>query len=303
VNDERRLNLRDSLNLVDSLLTTPAMSLMLSLENNDPLRLNLPPISGSGSSSLIPDATTLKVMASLYFQSELEQAGIIAVAELLSESRFELKVYGERSARLLEDFYRKKRDWYDRKSREHIFARIFGTGGLAKNEEGNLINRDFQSKFAEFCLSLWRYADGLRFQKTPSPMLDAAFRQSATNLLMNLGVRRYGDIYEASRRIQNQLSKSIELLEDEGVGNMFQTRGMWNVLRAVLNENLPDFARLTTRGQSGLRLLTWLTTINLESKDYKKPLLEGNSPVMNWAEMWLESSGFDVRQMNYRRLA
>jgi hypothetical protein len=168
-----------------------------------------------------------------------------------------------------------------------------------------LANYDFQTKFANFCLALWRVGDNFTYQKKLSPMLDSAFKQTAADLLINLGSRRYGDIYEGSKRIQNQLSRAIALLEDEGIGNALQTKGMWNILRIVLSPNVPDFARLTTRGQSGLRLLNWLAAIlpQVSNPNNTKPILEEISPVINWAEMWLEASGIDVRQIYARRAA
>jgi hypothetical protein len=103
--------------------------------DDDALKLNLPPIIGGGSSSQAPDAATLKVLATLYLQTELEQAGIIAVAEVLADNRYQLSIQNAAAAKLLEDFFRRKREWLDRNSREHIFARVFGIGSLARNEE------------------------------------------------------------------------------------------------------------------------------------------------------------------------
>jgi len=303
--EERRLNLLDSMRLADSLLATPALSLMLAREPDDPLRLNLPPLVGSGSNSLVPDATTLKMMAALYFQAELEQAGVIAVAELLADSRYQLTIQNVQTANLLEEFFRRKRDWLDRDSREHVFARVFGLGSLARNEEGALINRDFQSKFANFCLNVWRNAEELKWQKTPNSMLDAAVRQSALDLLINLGGRRYGDLYGASRRIQDQLSKAIALLNHEGIGSAFEGRGMWNVLQTILSPNVPDFARITTRGQSGLSLFNWLVSVLplITDRNSRQPLIQPALPVGGDAEMWLTATGFDLQRMNLRRAA
>lgn len=305
MDDSRRLNLRESLHLADSILTTPAMSLASKPADDGSLRLNLPPLVGSGANSLTPDSATLKIMATLYFQAELEQTGVISVAELLADSRYELKIYSEKSARLLEDFFRNKRDWYDRNAREQIYLRVYGFSSANQNQNGGLANYDFQTKFANFCLALWRVGDYFTYQRKSSPMLDSAFKQAAAELLVNLGSRRYGDINEASRRIQNQLSRSIALLEDEGVGDALQTKGMWNILRIVLSQNVPDFARLTTRGQSGLRLLNWLSSVlpQVSDPNNAKPILDGISPVINWAEMWLEASGINVREMYARRAA
>lgn len=301
-----RINLRDSIHLANSILKASALSLMLTRAGDeDALKLNLPPIIGGGASSVTPDAATLKVLATLYFQAELEQAGIIAVAEVLADNRYQLSIQSVPAANLLEDFFRKKRDWLDRNSREYIFARVFGTGSLARNEEGALVNRDFQTKFANFCLELRRGGEDLRWRKTISPMFDAAIKQAATDLLFNLGSRGYGDVLQAARRIQTQLSKAIELLSSEGIGNALQTRGMWNVLRAVLGENTPDFARLTTRGQSGLQLLNWLAEILplIADRNHRRPLFETNSPVINWAEMWLEATGLKFQETALRRAA
>lgn len=291
--------------LADSLLATPAMSLMLARADEDPLRLNLPPLVGSSSNSLVPDATVLKMMAALYFQAELEQAGVIAVAEMLADARYQLTIQDGRAANLLEEFFRRKRDWLDRDSREHVFARVFGLGSLARNEEGAVINRDFQSKFANFCLNVWRCAEELKWQKMPNPMLDAAVRQAAIDLLINLGGRRYGDLYGASRRVQEQLGKAIALLNHQGIGSAFQVSGMWNVLQTILSPNVPDFARLTTRGQSGLNLLNWLVSVLplIADRNSRQPLIQPALPIGGDAEMWLTATGFDLQRMNLRRAA
>ncbi|MBC7898739.1 MAG: hypothetical protein H7070_01680 [Saprospiraceae bacterium] len=300
--DGGHLNFRESIQLADLLIrqTTQSFAFTFAAANDDPLRLDLPPIVGSGSSGMTPDSATLKIMATLYLQAEMEQAGIIAVAEVLTAARYELTVYDKKSASLLEEFDRRRRNWLDRTARERVFARVFGIGPLAKNEEGVLINRDFQSKFANFCLEIRRNAEDLRWRKTPGPMLDSALRQAATDLLVNLGSRRYGDIHESSRRIQEQLGRSITLLSDEGIGNAMQTRGMWNVLRAVLNPNVPDFARLTTRGQSGMNLLNWITAAlpAISDGNYRQPIIEPNSPAVGWSEMWLQATGFDISGAN-----
>jgi hypothetical protein len=299
------LNLRESLRLADSLLNASAAAVAYGLAAtlNDPLRLNLPPLVGAG--ALTPEPPVLKAITTLYMQAEMEQAGVVAVAEVLADSRYQLAVRSPKSAKLLEDFHDRRRDWLDRNSREHVFARLFGFGSLARMADGPLVNRDFQTRFANFCLALRRCGEELQWQATVSPTLDAALRLAAIELLVNLGGRGTSDAYEAARRIQTQLAKAIELLSDEGIGGLFQARGMWQLLRVVLGDAAPDFARLSTRGQSGLRLLDWLAGAlpNLADKKPRKPLLEAASPVVPWAEMWLEATGFGRQQAALRRAA
>ena len=292
--DGRPFKFGDSLRIAARLIKSAAAAFSLGSVNDDPLRLNLPPIVGGGAKGLTPDEATLKVMAALYLQAELEQAGIIAVAEVLSEARYQLNIYDTRTAQLLDDFERKRRDWPNRKTRDNIFARVFGLGSFTQNQDGVLVNRDFQSKFANFCLELRRSAYDLRWRKTPGPMIESGLKQSAIELLVNLGSRGYGDIHTSTRRIQEELGHSITLLSDQGMGTALQTRGMWNVLRAVLGQDAPDFARLTMRGESGMRLLNWLALkIPVFSGSAAGPLLENNSPAPAWAESWLIATGLD----------
>lgn len=297
-----RLDLRQSVLLADSLLRQAghAASFALAAVENDPLRLNLPPIVGSGSSSLTPDSATLQVMATLYLQSELEQAGVITVADMLTDARYQLSIYNAASAKLLDDFYRDRREWPDRKSRENIFARVFGIGSTAGSYSNSVINRDFQSYFANLCLSIKRFYDDARWRKSADPMLDTAIKQAATNLLVNLGSRGFGDLYDSARRIQTQLNRAIKILSDEGIGNTLRSRGMWNVLSAVLAPNVPDFARLTTRGQSGLQLLNWLAVVLplIAEERFTRPLIPPNSPIPGLAESWLTATGFDLNAGN-----
>jgi hypothetical protein len=293
MSDGRPFLFSESLRIAARLLKSVAATFSLAAADDDPLRLNLPPIVGGGAKGLTPDETMLKAMAALYLQAELEQVGIIIVVDVLTDARYQLNIYDKRTAQLLDDFERKRRNWPNRKMRNDIFARVFGLGSM-NDQDGVLVNRDFQSKFANFCLELRRSSYDLRWRKTPGPMIESALKQSAIDLLVNLGSRRYGDIQTSTRRIQEQLSYSITVLSDQGMGNALQTRGMWNVLRVVLGQEAPDFARLTTRGQSGMRLLDWLAgKIAVVSGSVPGPMLEINSPAPAWGESWLIATGID----------
>ncbi len=58
-------------------------------------------------------------MAALYFQAELEQAGVIPVAEVLTDARFQLQVRDAEAAQRLEDFASDMQaHWYSRQLRQ-----------------------------------------------------------------------------------------------------------------------------------------------------------------------------------------
>jgi hypothetical protein len=292
-----QFSLRQSLALADASLRAAAPAagaLALGIAAEDPLRLNLPPLTGSG--GLIPGAPVLRVVASLYLHAELEQAGVVAVAELLAENRYTLGVMGERGARLLEEFARRNRQWYDRDSRTRIFARLFGQGQAARPGEGREVNREFQQLLANLCGAIVGYSEQYRFRQRPTPAQEALVRQIATDLLVNLGARQYGNTATAATQIQDQLRRAIELLSDEGIAARFQARGMWDVLHKILGKETPDLGRLITRGQSGQRLLEWLASALplITETPPSKPLFAAESPVFTLAASWLEASGFKV---------
>jgi hypothetical protein len=291
----RKLSLPQSLALADASLRAAHTAQAFSFAADDPLRLDLPPLSGSG--ALLPDASVLRVMASLYLHSELEQAGVIPVAELLTEHRLNLSVTSEKAARLLEEFYRRARQWYDRDSRNRIFARLFGRG-LVAGQPGQNVNGEFQQRLANFCGALVGYSEQYRFGQRPTASQEGLVRRVAQDLLLNLGARQYGNTTAAAGQIQDQLRRAIELLSDDGVAALFQARGMWDVLRRILDKDAPDFGRLVTRGQTGQRLLDWLASVLPQINETQpfKPLLPPDAPVFAHAAQWLEASGFRVTQ-------
>jgi len=130
-------------------------------------------------------------------------------------------------------------------------------------------------------------------------------RLAALDLLMNLAPRRYGDTAASARRVHDQLQHSINLLNDPGVGALFGVSGMWEVLRKVIGHEAPDFGRLVTRGQSGLRLLDWLASVLPEVRDNatNRLALAPGAPPFVWAAMWLEASGFGVQRAGARGVA
>ncbi|MFL6331781.1 MAG: hypothetical protein ACJ754_00395 [Pyrinomonadaceae bacterium] len=289
------LNLPQSLALVDASLRAARSSAQaFGFAADDPLRLDLPPVSGAG--GLVPDAVVLRVMASLYLHAELEQAGIIPVAELLAGQRYDLKVTSEKAARLLEEFWRRSRQWYDRESRNRIYARLFGSGQSARRDEGQAVNREFQQRLANLCGVLVGYSEQYRFGQRPTASQEALVREVALDLLTNLGARQYGNTNAAAGQLQEQLRRAIELLNDEGVASLFGARGMWDVLRKILGPETPDLGRLITRGQSGLHILDWLASAlpQINETTPGRLLLPADATVFTLAASWLEASGFQV---------
>lgn len=285
--------LQASLALSAYSLSDQVMSLSMA---SDPLRLNLPPLVDS-STGATPSNTGLRTLATLYLQAELEQTGMIRAANALVDARNSLNVRSEQTAKTLDDYYRKRSDWYDTYSRDLLFARLFGIGPAATHDLGTEVNRTFTQHIAMLCLVLVRYGGDYDFGQRPDAMREASLRNAITNVLFNLGARQFGNTLYAGRRIHEQLQSSIALLNDPEIGSLFGVRGLWATLRAILGSQAPDIGRLASCGQSGQRLLNWLADVLPELNVQRtQPLLGKASPVYRWAAIWLQATGIKTGQ-------
>jgi hypothetical protein len=233
----------------------------------------------------------LGALAALYLQSELEQALVIPVAELLAAGRSNIGLISTASALKLEEFARRSRDWYDQLTREQLFARLFGSGRAASSA-GAGVNHDFQLRLATLCQALLRYSEDYAWGQKPGPGSEAALAQTMVALLQNLGPRQFGNVAFASQLIQDQLQRAVDLLNDSDVGAIFGGVGLWSTLRAILGPETPDIARYVTRGQSGMQLLRWLASAPIGPDEARSaPLLPANATIYRHAASWIEATG------------
>jgi hypothetical protein len=266
----------------------------------DPFAIDLPPTAGTGSGV---DQSALATLGSLYLQGALEQAGVIPAAEALVDARASLDLPTERTAELLEKFAQRERTWYDRDSRNKLFARVFGIGPAAGGGGGSLSNQDFEQRLGALCVALNRYAsDEISGQAAP-PADDAQVRAAANDLLGNLELRQFGNTLFAVRLVQEELEASIELLKSPEVGALFHVQGFWPTVQRILEPGVPDMTRLVERGQAGQHLLTWLGTTLGSLGTGTGALVPSGSPVFQWAATWLEASGVTDAATRERRVA
>jgi hypothetical protein len=282
---ERRSSvpLQASLALAEACLRGSGASALALGPAADPLRLDLPSVNGPNALT----AASLRILAALYFQAELEQAGVIAVAEILAEARMQLGAIDTNAARKLDAFAQKMRSWYDRPSREMIFARVFGIGGRATRDEGSAVNHAFSQVFAAFCASVVRLSV-LRDE--------SAVRRTANDLLNNLSARQFGNTLYAGQQIENELRAAVDILGDASIGARFQARGMWDLMRKLLGDGTPDLARILSRGRTGLRILHWMSgeLPELARSTPSRVLVSPGHELFALCAQWLEASGFTV---------
>ena len=238
-------------------------------------------------------------MGALYLQANLELAGVVPAAEALVDARTTLDLPSERLAELLERFASQERGWYDRPSRDQLYARLFGLGASATSDAGQTVNRAFEQLLATLCGALNRYAADQTRLGPARPEHEAAVAAAANDLVANLALRQYGNSLFASQRLQTQLQAAIAVLKDPDVQALFHSTGFWVTLERILAPNAPDIPRLVERGQAGQHLLTWLaaappaagTPLNLQPA------------VFQWAATWLAASGLDATTQPARSVA
>jgi hypothetical protein len=263
----------------------------------DPLGLNLPSLFNPAS-EVVPDANALRALASLYLNAELEQTGLVLVAEALAYERAGLALQSEQAVAKLERFAGQQRDWYDRTQRLQLFERLFGLGGTAVSSPTKGANHTFQQQFGHLCHVISQTAEDYHWGQTPGPTREATLRLAARALLFNLASRQFGNTLLAGRKIQAQMQAAIDILDDPNIGGLVRGRGLWDTLRKILGDQTPDLGRLLNRGQSGQRLLTWLALAlpALQRDPPGQPLLPAGSPAFVWAATWLEATVISKRQ-------
>ena len=255
----------------------------LSISFSDPIRLDLPPLPGLGQQSTI-NASALRTLAALYLHAELEQTGIMVVAEALAQARDRLQFLSIDAARKLDELARSQPTSWDRARRGAIFARLFGIGETTRDAT---TNHAFLQSFTSLCVALLRYE-----QDDAATSRDATLRYSASAVLYNLAPRHSGAATLAAQQIHRQLQQSIAILSDASVRSHFQSQTMWDVLRNILGDATPDLGRIIRRADSGVRIFDWIASVmNILNAPPLTRLVPRGASVMNSAAQWLEATG------------
>jgi hypothetical protein len=252
----------------------------------DPLRLDLPPLpAGSRDATITPAA--LRALAALYLQANLEDAGIVAVAELIGQSRGHLRYLDAAAAQKLEPFTHPPSDAYPRPAREAIFARVFGLGGATAESAAN---HEFEPLLARLCAALQRCEEDTRLGDVSAARM-AALRYAASAVLFNLAPRQHGNTLLAGRTLDRQLRQAIAALSDRSVLGQFRAANLWQVIRAVAGDAAPDFGRLLRRGQAGMAILVWLAAVLGSLNDTTSRLVGRGDAIFASASQWLQATG------------
>jgi hypothetical protein len=257
---------------------------------DDPLRLDLPALH-SGPSDY-PSAATVRVFGALYLAGELEQAGVVPIAELLADERYSLNLASYEAAARLDDFATRRHQWYDRDGRVQIYARLFGIGPAAMNDAGALVNREFVPLLAGLCRAVAKYADA-GYGNAGYGGLEAGAQIAAEAVLANIAPRALGNTVIAARRLNDQVRHAVDVLRDQSIGALFGAHTLQQVIVSILGKDAPDVQRLIDSGLAGQKVLEWLAEKVPGIADTRAhgPLLTFGDPIAVTAALWLHAAG------------
>lgn len=259
----------------------------------DPLRLDLPTLGPASGET--PSAATLRVFGSLYLAAELEQAGVVPIAELLADQRDSLNLTSYDAAAKLDDFATRERGWYDRAGRVALYARLFGVGPGATNDAGALVNRDFASLLASLCHALTS-AVTTSTSGTLGPSTIAGIQAAATALLENLAARALGNTLLAAQRIEDQVRHAVDVLRDQAICALVGARTLQETIVNILGKDAPDVQRLLDLGTAGQKVIVWLADelpqLTGDSDGSALAAAAGSAAVS--ATLWLNANGIQA---------
>jgi hypothetical protein len=260
----------------------------LDVGGDDPFRLVVPPLVGSDGHDI--DGPTLEALAGLYLMSQLEQAGVLAAAELLITHRSSLDLTSIEAAQVLEDAAVQAREWITAEEREHLFARVFGTAAAGTSTQ-DLANREFPQLLAELCSAIEDYDSSTAVFRPPPSHLRSGVGRAVQRLRSNLALRQYGSTLVASRRIAGQVNESVQVLSQPGIIQLARGRTMWDVVRATWDpDEQPDLEGLVTSGQAGQVVIGWTGAPDAETAPPP-------ATVRDAAVQWLMSSGLAAQEV------
>jgi hypothetical protein len=187
---------------------------------------------------------TLQAAAPLYFASELEAAGLLPTAELVAglfASGAITQPLGP-AARLVNDYWRSRRERLDEGERSAIFARV-----VEQPYFGQLMRA--------LCAAIVAQADGTDLRER------VQLETAAVSMARFLGQRTDPMAVLAAGELVANIDQALGFLRDRMLQQAFGTRSLWQLVAvagAGRGQGAGDVQRHVDQGQAGQTVLLWL---------------------------------------------
>jgi hypothetical protein len=242
--------------------------------------IDLPSLAEGG--QLVPEQ--MRAVATLFWASEIEQAGLPQFTDALAEGAVTGRVFLPLTsgAAVLARYWEARRARFTEAERLALYERIFGAPGDAAHA--------FRTGFRQLCEQL--AALGARGAgESPTPLL-ARIAYTGRQLAQWISDRGTGVSAYAAREIVNHVKAALQVLRDPDVALALGGAGPWQALQGhapqVLGRQV-DPQRHLDLAASGLRVLSWLADVTA-ALAAGAAVLGPDAGAVQAATLWLAAS-------------
>ena len=227
------------------------------------------------------DAAQLQAAGPLYFAGELEQAGLLRCAELITglfASGTITQPLGPIASQL-NRFWRGRRERLEQVEREAIFARV-------------LEPPHFDRLMSALCEAIVAEADG-------SDMREGVTLATTAQSLAEFLAQRVDPMASiAARDLVDTINSALGFLRDRMLQAAFGVHSLWSLLAVSANtdaqlgpaSNAGDVQRLAERGRAGQAVLLWLAGHYAESNVAREMSNADDTALVMSAQRWLDAA-------------
>jgi hypothetical protein len=227
------------------------------------------------------DQAQLRVIASLYLASDLEQAGIIPVVEQLSAMarNARLPINLGKSADLLADFWKARNERANEDERRDVFRRLF--------------TASFEDKMLDLCEALYKLDEMATNVSYGGIAQQSRVRSAATRLLEGVADGGSGITSFLAQEITTALKAALAILGHPDLRAAFGARDVWGTVTGIDRMNKtkrPDPRLFVRQGRAGMTVLSWLADAAPHLENMATLLVSLDHPVIPAAVDWMETS-------------
>ena len=243
--------------------------------------IDLPPLR---SGALI--GAQIRVVATLYWARELEEAGILPFVESIAQGVMSGTWLAPIGAAIhpLVAFARRREQRFTRPERLALFDRLFG----AAAEDGAADFDGLLRSFAEALSAIGREPADQAIAHLEARASEMGRAVGATATAGGVGVAGF-----AARDIVEQIRTALGLLQHPDLSRALGGGGPWQMLMrhgpSVLGRPL-DVMRRLSRARAGLALIDWIAR-EADAIDRGRARIMRQAPIVSAAETWLAASG------------
>ena len=210
---------------------------------------DLPPLGPAGGGSTLTRGI-VEAFGGIYYYGELEEASLMALAELVVEERYTLSINDRSLFQALEDMATlMHRGWYDQSRRQTLFSQMLGFGAT----DG------LRSRLRSVVDALLRLEQSGRFGPPSGSELVAV--ELAFAAMLNAIASRGGlGLERAAQVLNGQLRAALAVLGNAALHRMFRVHDMWGLVRALAvspTGRQPDTTAIVDRAQAGAAIIGW----------------------------------------------